>query len=169
MAIPVDGFPDYRVYPDGRIYSLIRHKVLKPSIDKGGYLSVELFNSEGSKRMLVHRIVAKAYIPNPMNLPQINHIDENKSNNAVDNLEWCTAKYNMRYGKAALTRHTKIDYATQKRKTVARQNGKSRSKPVLQIKNGRIIARFESGKEASRKTGIDHGHIMAVASETSNR
>ena len=63
-----------------------------------GYKYVNLSKNNKTKTYRVHRLVAKAFIDNPEKLPQINHIDENKSNNQVNNLEWCTAKYNVNYG-----------------------------------------------------------------------
>ena len=155
MAIPVTGYPDYLIYEDGRIWSDKTKKFLKPSLTGTGYLTVELFNESGSRRFLVHRLVARAFIPNPNELPQINHKDENKSNNNVSNLEWCTAKYNMNYGEAAKTRHDKIDYASDSRKEIAIQNGKKACIPVLMLnENGEVLAKFNSCKEASEKTGI---------------
>ena len=144
------NYPNYMVNEDGNIYSIFSHKFLKPSKQKNGYLTVELFNSKGSKRLLVHRIVAEAFIPNPNNYPQVNHKDENKLNNCIDNLEWCTAKYNMNYGCGAKTRHLKI----------AIKNGMKVCVSVLQIdKTGNIINRFNSIKEAERNLGISNSHI----------
>lgn len=78
-------------------------RMLKQYI-KQGYPQVTLTLNNKRKYCNVHRLVAEAFIPNPNNLPQINHIDENKLNNNVDNLEWCTAKYNCNYG----TRNSRI-------------------------------------------------------------
>lgn len=75
---------------------LLKEKILRPHNTKKGYLTVQLRN----KRFTVHRLVAQAFIPNPDNLPQVNHKDEDKTNNNVTNLEWCTAKYNSNYGTA---------------------------------------------------------------------
>lgn len=69
-------------------------KILKPNKGDRGYYSVQL----KGKIYTVHRLIAKTWIPNPDNLPQVNHKDENKLNNRVENLEWCTAKYNINYG-----------------------------------------------------------------------
>lgn len=66
--------------------------------DKHGYLGINLRKDGKIKSCTVHRLVAEAFIPNPYNLPQINHKDENKYNNRIDNLEWCSSSYNMNYG-----------------------------------------------------------------------
>lgn len=164
MALPVDGFPDYVVETDGRIFSKKTNKYLKPGINSNGYLSVELFNNGESKRLLIHRIVAKAYIPNPNSFPQINHKDENRSNNDVSNLEWCTPKYNMNYGEGAKTRHLKIDYTKPIYKEVAIKNGKAVSRPVMQFtKTGEFVARFDSIADATRSLGVKYSHIADCA------
>lgn len=160
MALPVLDYPDYMVYEDGRIWSNKTSKFLKPAYTKAGYASVELFNSAGSKRLLIHRLVANAYIPNPNSLPQINHKDENPKNNKVANLEWCTAKYNMNYGNGAKNRHLKIDYAKPCYRENAIKNGKKVSVPVVMLSNGVEINRFASAKEASKATGIAHSNIL---------
>ena len=89
----------YAVTPCGKVWSYRNKKFLKPGKDKGGYLLVSLYKQgERRKHFLVHRLVAKAYIPNPNNLPQVNHKDEGKTHNWAANLEWCDAKYNSNYG-----------------------------------------------------------------------
>lgn len=75
---------------------------LVPKVNNAGRLWVELRGKSGIKQMLVHRLVGEAFIPNPYNLPQINHKDENPKNNHVDNLEWCTGTYNNWY---SMVRH----------------------------------------------------------------
>lgn len=71
---------------------------IKAHIDKNGYYRVLLSKNNKIKNYLVHRLVAQTFIPNPNNLPQVNHKDENKTNNNVNNLEWCTRSYNCQYG-----------------------------------------------------------------------
>lgn len=101
----------YEISSYGRVRSLERfyirqnvimvHKpeiILSPVKDGFGYLQVGLHCNGKQKIIKVHRLVAQAFIPNPDNFPQINHKDEDKTNNNVDNLEWCTAKYNINYG-----------------------------------------------------------------------
>lgn len=75
----------------------VKEKILTPSKNTR-YCFVTLRKNKKSYRHSVHRLVAEAFIPNPLNLPEVNHKDENKRNNSVDNLEWCTPKYNANYG-----------------------------------------------------------------------
>ena len=77
---------------------LLHEKILKQYIKKTGYVHIVLCKNGVHKTYLLHRIVASAFLPNPDNLPQINHKDENQLNNTVSNLEWCTSSYNINYG-----------------------------------------------------------------------
>ena len=145
----VKGFEGlYQVSNTGFVKSLKRGKnhywddfyILKPTILNSGYDSVTLYNGpKHREKWLVHRLVAKHFIPNPNGWPQINHIDENKQNNSVDNLEWCTAKYNNDYGTARLRR-----LETEQRK----------GKPVAQcLPNGTVIAKYRSAITAALLLG----------------
>ncbi len=102
----------YIITTTGKIYSLKRKKMLKPWENDKGYLVVGLYDNVGMKNLKVHRLVAEAFIPNPNNYPQINHKDENKENNNVENLEWCDSKYNINYGnhnqRVSITKKGKI-------------------------------------------------------------
>jgi hypothetical protein len=164
MNVPIRGYPDYLVDEDGRIWSNKTNKYLKPAYTNRGYASVELFNDEGSKRILIHRIVATAFIPNPYNYPQINHKDENPKNNSVSNLEWCTAKYNMNYGDGAKKRHNTIDYSKPCYRENAIKNGKKAARPVSMYSlDGQFIKLFKSAADASRQTGIYVTNITRAA------
>ena len=88
----------YAVTSCGKIWSYKRKKFLRPFADTKGYLKVGLYKDGERKWYYIHRLVCEAYIPNPEGLPQVNHKDENKTNNCLQNLEWCDAKYNMNYG-----------------------------------------------------------------------
>ena len=97
----------YEVSSYGRVRSLdkydsmnrfLRGRILRLFTDGLGYLRAQLYSNSKRKSFLVHRLVAQAFIPNPDNLPQVNHRDENPSNDNVDNLEWCDGKYNVNYG-----------------------------------------------------------------------
>lgn len=103
----VEGVFGYQVSNLGRVRSLFSRcgkraypRVMKGSIDSHGYVQVTISVDGKSKLMFVHRLVAKAFIPNPLNLEMVNHKDENPLNNSVHNLEWCTRSYNNSYGHA---------------------------------------------------------------------
>ena len=101
--LPVKGFEDsYAVNEFGEIMcrKTGHYRLLKPKLNKKtGYLFVNLYDSEKSQTKTIHRIVAEAFIPNPDELPYVNHIDEDKQNNNVENLEWCTPRYNNEFSK----------------------------------------------------------------------
>lgn len=80
----------YSVYSEGKVMNMITHKLLYMDTNHKGYYRVRL----NGKRTFVHRLVAIVFVPNPLNLPQVNHKDHNKLNNFADNLEWCTNQYN---------------------------------------------------------------------------
>lgn len=90
-------FPAYRIYNTGKIFSEHTKKFLRKHHDSSGYNHVTLFRGDKKTRKTfkVHILVAKAFIPNPLNKPEVNHIDCNKENNKVTNLEWATKHENM--------------------------------------------------------------------------
>lgn len=144
----------YQVSNFGNVMSLKRKKphLITQTKNRNGYLQVVLsICSNKLKNFYVHRLVAQAFIENPNNLPQVNHKDENKTNNRVDNLEWCTPKFNINYG-------TSLD-----RRAKAQTNRKNLSKPIFQYdKNENLLNEYPSISDAARKTGIDLAHISGV-------
>lgn len=166
----------------GRVKSLARlrtgiqagyklpERILKQNVDRIGYKFCGLYKSGKVKTVRVHRLVALAFLPNPCDFPVINHKDENKTNNSVSNLEWCTQYYNCNYGSAIERR--KAGYDKRGRKCVPNTNVAhdankqyrlpKNDKAVYQMDmNGNILAVFPSVKEATRITGINN--ISAVA------
>lgn len=135
----------YQVSDCGNVKSLARehplnkcndNKILKPS-ERRGYLTVMLWNDGVGAWRSVHRLVAEAFIPNHEGKQQVNHIDGDKHNNNLSNLEWSTPKENVRHSFDVLGR-------------------KAHSRKVLCVETGEV---FESLQEVTRKTGIDYRHI----------
>jgi len=94
----IEGYPNYMIYPDGRVWSKCRGKgkFLKQNPNSNGYLHVRLWKDGKKKMMRVHRLLGNAYIPNPENKPCIDHIDHNRQNNNIENLRWATRSENSR-------------------------------------------------------------------------
>lgn len=136
--IPKNGRAPFMRFHKGRIRAQTK--------SKKGYLYVTLHKGRGSsKRKTIHRLVANAFIPNPENKPQVNHIDENKTNNKVDNLEWATRLENMRHG------------------TVRERLKKIQSVPVIQMSlNGDIIKVWTSISSAASSIGVSRQDICAT-------
>ena len=139
----------YMISNKGNVYSVRRRdsrgikcggRILKPRYSGNGYLQVDLRNNGKRKTKYIHRLVTEAFIPNPESLPQINHIDEVKDNNNVENLEWCDSMYNNNYG-------TKIERLSKKVKAV-------------NAKTGETIT-FNSTAEAERK-GYSRGGVSTA-------
>lgn len=133
------------------IKSKVNGRVVKGRICCG-YHYVGLTKEGVCKNYRVHRLVAMTFIPNPNNLPIINHKDENRLNNSVGNLEWCDQKYNANYGNA--------------RKKLSSSLIKSIGVKIIQKdKKGNFIAIYNSIQEAERATGVKHQLIGKVANK----
>lgn len=159
----IEEEPDYEVSNLGNVRSVHRKKVtvdgfvrtykpksITPKVDRDGYMIVCLGGFNKRKVYKVHRLVAKAFIKNPFNLPFINHKDETRTNNVVTNLEWCDAKYNVNYGTAQKRRiekvSTKVDVYTLK---------------------GEFVCSYDSIRECARKLNVySSGVVNCVVGKT---
>ena len=157
---PICGYEGlYEVSNLGKVKSLNynhtkQEKILKFGKRPNGYLFVNLWKDKKRKPCSVHRLVAIAFIPNPNNLETVNHIDENKLNNCVENLEWCSVAYNNTFGTRIARAVSNTDWKALGKKTAERC-----SKKVYQYdKNGVLIKIWKSVAEAGRN-GYEHGHI----------
>jgi hypothetical protein len=155
---PIEGSKGFvEVSNEGRIRSLLRGspRVLKAQTDKKGYLRITVTINRESITYKVHREVAKAFIPNPGKLPQVNHKNGNKKDNSVENLEWMTNRENVHHAIAMGLWDSVI--------AGAKRENESRKKPVIgryDLDNTEIIKRFESVSEAERY--LDSRHISDV-------
>lgn len=138
----------YKVSNFGRVKSLVRKdslgrnigsKILKSSYDKYGYKIVSLYKNHKKTTLKVHRLVAKSFIPNPYDLPQINHKDEDRANNKVNNLEWCTAKYNSNYGNRTKNNIANNNYYSDARKKSLANTHENNKKPIYGFKGDRVV------------------------------
>ena len=150
----------YQVSDQGRVKSLartcntkggsnrtVKERILKPCDNGRGYLYISLSDGTGEhKRHYIHRLVGETFVPNPLEKEDVNHKDENPSNNHASNLEWLTHKENLNYG--------------MRNERVAKAN----SKPVAQYtKDGAFIKVWASAAEVKRQLGFNHSNIIQVA------
>ena len=147
---PIPGFPHYLASEDGQIYSLYSNKFLKPRVCKQtGYAQLTLCENKVKHVKHVHRLVALAVVPNPDELPWINHKDENRVNNAAENLEWCTPSYNNSYGRKAEKQRKTVGIESLRES--ARAASKHRRRKVRCVETGEV---YESTTEAARRVGL---------------
>ena len=140
--VKIEGFENYEVSNLGKVRNIKSGRVLKPSLNQSGYLGLCLYENNKRKYLLLHRIIATAFIDNPEGKPQVNHIDENKLNNDLSNLEWCTARENAIHG------------------TRTKRSAEKRSIEVIQLDlDDNVLNVFKSMHQAERETGVSSGDI----------
>lgn len=140
----IENCPNYSVSDTGLIKR--NNKLLKPWLGSRGYLYVSLSKNGKVKKFSVHRLVANAFLPKNSNALEVNHLDENKKNNCVSNLEWTTHKKNLNYG----THNSRMA-----RTKISQKLGK----PVIQFdKNGNYLKRWNSAQECGRN-GFNYRHV----------
>jgi hypothetical protein len=131
----------------GFIKNVKTNRVLKPRVDKNGYFKHILYIKGVPKEFRTHRLIALTFIENPDNLPQVNHVDEDKQNNCVDNLEWVDAKTNN-------------NHASRNKRIAIGVRNSSKKKPVNQYDlNGNFIKTWESLREIERELNIGHSNL----------
>ncbi len=140
--VKIEGFEKYEVSNLGKVRNIKSGRVLKPYLTKKGYLRHPLHGHDKRKHLYLHRIIATAFIDNPEGKPCVNHIDENKLNNDLSNLEWCSVRENNIHG------------------TRTKRSSETRSKKVIQLDlNDNALNEFESMKQAGQETGTSAGDI----------
>lgn len=166
----IDGYEGlYSVSSDGQVFSHISGRCLKPLVTRTGYLRVHLVKDHKIKCMAIHRLVAQAFIPNPDNKPTVNHINEDKTDNRFENLEWATFLEQNIHGtriERAMAhtdwkrRSAKMDYAAIAAKHNYSDMNRGQMKPVQQFDlDGVFIAQFPGLAAAARKLGISAGGL----------
>jgi hypothetical protein len=140
--VKIEGFENYEVSNLGKVRNIKSGRILKPYLNQSGYLRHHLYGHDKQKELFLHRIIAIAFIDNPEEKPCVNHIDENKLNNDLSNLEWCTVRENIIHG------------------TRTKRVAEKHFKKVIQLDlNDNVLNEFESMTQAGQETGIDASSI----------
>lgn len=168
----IEGYEGlYQISSHGRVKSFPRKAtkggIVKPSMTTTGYLCVHLSKNGQVRTLQVHRLVAKHFIDNQGNMPEVNHIDEDKTNNHVSNLEWCTRLQNVRHGTGIERMAKAHDYGVTAVKSAAnhdyREVARKQAKPLLQFdKDGNFIKRWESLRAAAKALGVSPGNVSSA-------
>ena len=135
----------YKISNHGNVYSNYTNKCLRAGTHKDGYKYVNLTKDGEKKYKTIHRLVAEAFIPNPDNLPMVNHRDETPSNNNVDNLEWCDCSYNNTYNNIHIRRASAIS-----------------KKIYVYNKNGELIDVYKSTRDIAKSLNVAYGNVSTV-------
>lgn len=166
-VIPISEYQClYYVSNEGDIYSVASDRCLTPTLSKAGYLRVSLSSGGKSRKYAVHRLVALAFIDNPKNKPTVNHINENKTDNRVKNLEWATNAEQNNHGTRTERAKKNTDYKARNinYKVVAQKHCYNQPymcnrKKTRVYKNGIFVGTYLTQKEASIATGVSKGKV----------
>jgi hypothetical protein len=157
----VDGYNGrYLVSSYGRVATIRKTtcKILRQLVDKFGYAYISLTKNDKCKVVKVHRLVALAFIPNPENKPQVNHINSIKTDNRIENLEWCTAIENIRHAVEAGR------FIGRKKGNIKSGALNHRSKSVEMMQNGMVMKKYGCISEATMELSIDRASISKCCS-----
>ena len=158
----IKGYEQYKISTSGVIYSYRTGRPLKTYQSKKGYEKVDFkINGKRIRNLSVHRLVAQTFIPNPLNLPQINHKDEDKLNNHVSNLEWCTNIYNSNYG--SRTKRISDAHRGKKYSNAFKQKLKECSTTAKKVLCYTIEGKFVKEYLSLHETSIDGFNFKSVS------
>ena len=155
----IEGYEDYLVSDKGRVFALPKTDAIGRSHDgmilrnkhhQNGYVFVALAKGGKLRQYRVHRLVAEAFVPNPYQCDEVNHIDGDKNNNCAENLEWCTRAENNKHAVKFGLRDLKYMQSCARKKNM---------RPVAQIENGNVIAVYPSMTDAGIAVGTNGGCI----------
>lgn len=171
-TIPIPEYKGlYMVSNKGDVFSIARGDRLTPTISKNGYKRVSLSHKGKAKKFFVHRLVALAFIPNPDNKPTVNHINEIKTDNRVENLEWATNLEQNIHGTRLQRAKQNTDYKARNidYKSVADKHNYSdqrmcNRKRCAVYKEGNLVGIYLTQKEASEAVGVSRGKVSSCAS-----
>lgn len=139
----------YEISNLGNVKSLRTGRIMKKPKNNVGYETVCLTKDKKQNTYLIHRLVALAFIPNPNGLPEINHKDEVKTNNCVENLEWCTREYNLNYG----------GYSDRMSKALLQKNPNRKRVSCYDIETGELIKTYDSITEAAHDINVSYNAL----------
>lgn len=162
---PVEDFKNkYEISNFGRIRNIITNNILKMTNKNGDYLTLVLYDEKHKRTTRIHRLVAQAFIPNPNNYPVVNHINGNKQDNRVENLEWCTYSHNT---KEAIKQNKNIILGITKYNKNKFSNKYGR---IYQFdKNNNLIDIYNNLQNASDKTNTCKRNILQVINHQQGR
>ena len=143
---PIDEFPGYLISNQGDVKNKKTGYIKKPSVGKRGYVVFSMKNEGKFYLRTQHIMLARTFIPNPLNKPYVNHKDGNKQNNSIDNLEWVTGRENLLHARRTGLRKSDGDKRT-----------------AQYTLDGKLIAIYKSASEAARRLGIGFSGITSVA------
>lgn len=151
----IRGFENYLIGDNGEIYNKKHQRLKRPTSNHSGkgYLYVDLYHNGTRQRCYIHRLVAEHFIGNPENKPYVNHIDGNPQNNNKNNLEWCTALENVEHASKILGVMQQYNVANKNRQRAVKQ---------IDVVTQKVVAVFDSIREAERQTGINSSYISQI-------